>query len=220
MSKTTNAQAPGYPVGGSLSINGVPVSTSTYSDGIVKTNVNLTPSQKNAYNYAQEEFANNLDKINVFSPQTLQNLNSQVQAYKNNGIQNINEIYTPMLKNLKNDVASRFGSLNNSIFLDNLDEIEDKRKDSVSALSQDIMQYQNTLQNEELQNQYNYLNFLNNYQNQLFSNAMSMGSSSQNGLNYSGNYQNQVNSANNQTSALSSQLASVLLNRYNPLNFL
>jgi len=77
-----------------------------------------------------------------------------------------------MLSNLKNDIASRFGNFDNSIFMDNLSDIESNRADAMSALTQDILAKQNELYNDELNRRYNYLNFLGNVQNQSTANIM------------------------------------------------
>jgi hypothetical protein len=131
----------------------------------------MNPSEQAAFDFAQSSFAKNLPDIDVFSPEVIQGLNSQVEAFKLNGIKNINDIYTPMIRNLQNDIASRFGNLNNSVFMDKLYGLEGKRADAVSSLSQDVTARAQELINNEITNRYNYLNFLNNYQNQALNQA-------------------------------------------------
>ena len=116
-----------------ISVNGKPkIQTITDEDGNSTSNYIMSPWEKLAYEYAEKEFAENIDDLNVFSEETLKSLNEQVDAYTKGGIAKIDEIYSPMIKNLQNDVASRFGSLDNSIFLDKLDALEDKRAKSVA----------------------------------------------------------------------------------------
>lgn len=155
-----------------ISVNGKPkIQTITDEDGNSTSNYIMSPWEKLAYEYAEKEFAENIDDLNVFSEETLKSLNEQVDAYTKGGIAKIDEIYSPMIKNLQNDVASRFGSLDNSIFLDKLDALEDKRAKSVAALSEDIKAKESELIGEELDKRYDYLNFLNNYQGQFLQNT-------------------------------------------------
>ena len=155
-----------------ISVNGKPkIQTITDEDGNSTSNYIMSPWEKLAYEYAEKEFAENIDDLNVFSEETLKSLNEQVDAYTKGGIAKIDEIYSPMIKNLQNDVASRFGSLDNSIFLDKLDALEDKRAKSVAALSEDIKAKESELIGEELDKRYDYLNFLNDYQGQFLQNT-------------------------------------------------
>lgn len=155
-----------------ISVNGVPkIQSHTDENGNTTSNYIMSPWEELAYEYAQKEFAQNIDGVNVFSEETLKSLNEQIDAYTKSGVAKIDEIYAPMIKNLQNDVASRFGSLDNSIFLDKLEALEDKRANSVAALSEDIKAKESELIGDELDKRYNYLNFLNNYQGQFLENA-------------------------------------------------
>ena len=186
-------------------INGLPkLTTVTDKHGNQTTNYNMSEWEKLAFDYAEKEFAENLKNINVFSKDTIDSLNKQINAYKQSGIKKIDEIYSPMLKDLQNNIASRFGNLDNSIFLDKLSEIEDKRANSVSALSQDITAKESELITDELAKRYNYLNFLNGYQNQVLSTAL--GSSANSSKNSEYLYSN-----NNSSDNLTRHLNNVIL---------
>ena len=159
-------------VSSSVKINGqTKAKTTTYSNGSSSTNYYMSPYEQEAYSHAQSQFAQGLKNINVFSPETLKELNDGVEAYKNKGIKQINQIYDPMLNKLQDNIASRFGNLDNSIFLDRLKQIENGRADSISALAQDITSRGQQLKQNELAERYDYLSFLNNYQNQIYQNA-------------------------------------------------
>ncbi len=166
-------------------INVSPFGTSGY--------YNMDDSEEKAYNYAGEQFALNLPELNVFDADTQRKFDNQVQSYINQGVDDINDIYTPMLEDLQNDIASRFGNLDNSIFMDNLEKIENSRADAVSALSQDVQTYRQDLINNELANRYEYLNYLNNYRQQLLSNALEALGASQNLSNLSNSYYSNLN---------------------------
>ena len=188
-------------------INGSPkLTTVTDKHGNQTTNYNMSEWEKLAYDYAEKEFAENLKNINVFSQETIDGLNKQIDAYKQSGIKKIDEIYSPMLKNLQNDIASRFGNLDNSIFLDKLSEIEEKRGDSVSALSQDITAKENELVSDELMKRYNYLNFLNGYQNQVLTTALG----NSNASSKTGQYLNSSSSSDNLTEQLNNVILQTL----------
>ena len=77
-----------------------------------------------------------------------------------------------MENNLRNNVASRFGNLDNSVFLNNLNRITDKRAQAAADLSNTLMTAQNNLYNEELSNRINTLSFLSGLNTQLNNNIL------------------------------------------------
>lgn len=146
---------------GSVSVNGVNKANVTKDGNTVNSNYNMNDYEKAIYDYAQKNIAENLANLNVFNSDTNKNINSQVEAYKNQALQTLDSLYKPMIKNLTNDIASRFGNLDNSMFLNNLNSIENNRANAMSDLVQDIQTYKSDLYNNELANRYNYLNLLN-----------------------------------------------------------
>lgn len=175
---------------GTVTLNGNTVASTSKKGNTVNSTYNMPETEKNIYDYAQNSFLTSLPQINVFSNDTRKDINSQLEAYKNRGVQTINDIYNPIMDDLKNDVASRFGNLNNSIFMDNLNDIEKNRAAAISDLAQDIEAQRSSLYNNELTQRYNYLNFLNDIQNQINNNALNyMGLSQSNSA--SGNSYNQ-----------------------------
>lgn len=156
---------------------------------------NMDDDEKKAYEYAQKQFALNLPELNVFSADTQRQMNNQVDAYIDAGKDDINDIYAPMLQELQNDVASRFGNLDNSVFMDNLGKIEDKRSDAVSELANNAQIYRQDLVNNELSNRYNYLDYLNNYQQQVLGNILGMLGTGQNLSSLSNSHYNSLNNS-------------------------
>lgn len=155
---------------GTVRVNGQ-TKASTYKKGnTVYTDYNMSPYEKQAYDYAQKSFAENLPKLNVFSEDTQKQLQKQMNAYKNKGIETINNIYTPMLDNMKTDIASRFGNFDNSSFLNSLNDIESSRANAISDFAQDMTLKENDLINNELSRRYQYISFLNGINNQALSN--------------------------------------------------
>lgn len=166
MAKTSKA-------GSTVNLNGRPLVSSTVSKSGIENSYYMPENLKRAYDYAQGSLADNMPDINVFSPQVINQLNDQVKAFQAKGIKNINQIYEPMLNSVREDAARRFGNINNSAFMDNLNNLESKRAEAVSDLSQDVAAKQNELVNDELAKRYDYLNFLNSFQNQAYNNALS-----------------------------------------------
>ena len=155
---------------GTVRVNGQ-TKAATYKKGnTVYTDYNMSPYEKQAYDYAQKSFAENLPTLNVFSEDTQKQLQKQMNAYKNKGIETINNIYTPMLDNMKTDIASRFGNFDNSSFLNSLNDIESSRANAISDFAQDMTLKENDLINDELSRRYQYMSFLNGINNQALSN--------------------------------------------------
>ncbi len=181
---------------GAVTINGQTIATNTKKGNTVTSNYNMPEMEKNIYDYAQNALLTSLPQINVFSQDTKNDINSQVEAFKNKGMQSIYDTYNPLLENLKTDIASRFGNLNNSVFFDNLNSIEKNRANAMSDLAQDVETQRNELYNNELSDRYKYLNFMNtlqslinsniaNYINMAQSNSSSGNSHNQNNANLS-----------------------------------
>lgn len=155
---------------GTVRVNGQK-KASTYKKGkTVYTDYYMSPYEQQAYNYAQKAFAEYLPQINVFSEETQKQLDNQLKAYKNKGIDTINSVYTPMIENLKTDIASRFGNFDNSSFLNDLDNIESNRANAISNFAQDMTVKENDLINDELSRRYNYMSFLNGINTQALAN--------------------------------------------------
>lgn len=172
MSKKSKSKPKVYNPSSTISINGNVKSSATSTKNGANVTYNMDPYEQAAYNFAGKSFYDNLGNINVFSDDTIKSLNNQVNAYLNQGLNTLNNTYTPMIREMQNDVARRFGNTSNSVFMDNLNDIEANRALAMSDLAQDVMNRRDELINNELSNRYNYLNFLNNYQNQVYSNML------------------------------------------------
>lgn len=195
-----SSSAPAFS-GGTININGEN-KVNTYKKGNnVISDYNMSKTEKDIYDYAQKSFADSLKSVNVFDNDTKKKLQSEVDAYAQKGQNIINNTYTPMLENLKNDVASRFGNFDNSIFMDNLNSIESKRAESMNSLAQDILAKQSELVNKELAKRYTYLAFLQDIQNQIDTNAMNLITASRQNGN-SGNSYNQANTSYSSSSGI------------------
>ncbi len=156
----------------SFSINGNEVVKSKVKGGKVTTNFNLSDDEQNILNYANQNLLKGLQNINVFSDDVQKSIQNQVKAYTNQGIKNINSTYTPMFRNLRNDIASRFGNLDNSVFMDNLNSIEQNRTSAIENLTENILAKQAELYDQEMNYRYNYLNQLSSARQGINSNIL------------------------------------------------
>lgn len=181
---------------GTINVNGSTKSTTYKNKNNVITDYNMSDDEKRAYEYAQKSFADSLSKVNVFDEDTKKNLQSQLDAYTLNGQKIINNMYEPMLDVLKNDIASRFGNFDNSVFMDNLNSIEANRAESLNNLAQDVLAKRDELIGNELAQRYTYLGFLQDVQNMMNSNILNYASSSRSNSSSGNSYNAQAYSAN------------------------
>ncbi len=181
---------------GTINVNGSTKSTTYKNKNNVITDYNMSDDEKRAYEYAQKSFADSLSKVNVFDEDTKKNLQSQLDAYTLNGQKIINNMYEPMLDDLKNDIASRFGNFDNSVFMDNLNSIEANRAESLNNLAQDVLAKRDELIGNELAQRYTYLGFLQDVQNMMNSNILNYASSSRSNSSSGNSYNAQAYSAN------------------------
>ena len=173
MSKTSSSTTYSVPyANGSYSINGEKKATTKKKGGTVYGNYEMNEYEKALYDYAQQTLAEVVPQMNTFSPEVQNNIQQQLDAYQNQASNTIN-LYTPILNNLKNDIASRFGNLDNSMFLNSLNNIENSRSAAMAQLAEDLLTKQNDLVNNELSTRYNYINLLNALQSQSSANALS-----------------------------------------------
>ena len=164
-----NSKYPSYS-GGAVNVNGRQVASVAKKGDTVTSYYNMSDPEKSMYDYAQNSLVESLPQLNVFDSNVQRGINSQLDAYRNQGMQSINDMYAPLLRNLQNDMASRFGNFNNSMFMDKLNDIESNRAAAISNLAQNLLMQRDNLYNTEMARRYNYLNFMNNLQNQITNN--------------------------------------------------
>lgn len=155
-----------------LKINGNEIASANVKKGKITTNYNQSEDEKKLMDYTNKNILSGLENINVFSDEVQRSIQNQVNAYTQQGIRTINETYNPMFRELKTDIASRFGNLDNSVFLDNLNEIEKNRTNAIENLTQNILAKQNELYETEMNNRYNYLEQLSSVNQNLYSNML------------------------------------------------
>lgn len=156
----------------SLQVNGKELAGADISGKKISTNYNMSEDEQNLLDYTNKNLLSGLENINVFSDELQKGIQNQVNAYTQQGIKTINDTYTPMLRELKSDIAARFGNLDNSIFLDNLNLIEKNRADAIETLTENILAKQSELYETEMNNRYNYLNQLSSINQNIYSNIL------------------------------------------------
>ena len=168
------------PTASQINVNGQ-TKANTYRVGdTMVSNYNMSDYEKSLYDYAQKTLSEIVPNVNTFSQSTKNDIDNQIKAKEVQGIKHINDIYNPMIDSLKTDIASRFGNLDNSSFLDKLGAIESSRSQAVNSLAQDLVSQRDSLVNNELNNRYNFINLLNGIQNGTNSNVMNYLSSALN----------------------------------------
>lgn len=183
---------------GSITVNGQTVATTQRdkNNNIVSSNYNMSDTEKNIYDSVQNNLYSSLGNLFTITDEKQKQWNSQLDAIKSQGIEEINDIFTPMETNLKNDIASRFGNFDNSVFMDNLNEITDKKSKAVSDLSNNLLAIQDTLYNEELANRINTISFLNNLNSAMNNNILNFTNAAGSNANSGNNYNNSAYNAN------------------------
>lgn len=170
MSKVSSADYPKYS-SSAVSI-GDSSATTGVINGILTSNYDMSDAESAIYNYALNTLAAILPQLNTFNTDTQRSIKSQVDTYENEGISDINDLYTSSLTNLENDATSRFGNLDNSIFTDSLSNLESERAKAVSSFAQDVLAKQSELESDELTKRYAIAEFLSGLSDDVYSNAL------------------------------------------------
>ncbi|MFA7658620.1 MAG: hypothetical protein WCY19_04240 [Candidatus Gastranaerophilaceae bacterium] len=215
MSKVSSTDYPSYS-SSSVSIGDSSAKTGV-TNGVLSSSYDMSGNEGAIYDYALSTLASILPKLNTFDTDTLSSIQSEVNAYKNQGLDTINETYNPMITNLENDIASRFGNLDNSIFKDDLSDIESERADAVSSFAQNVLAKQSELKSDELTKRYALVELLNGLANDTYSNALNtistaLGSSASANSYNSGLYKalSDIAGTNSSASTTSSLLSNLL----------
>jgi hypothetical protein len=186
---------------GNVVVNGNTVASTTKDSSGVTGSYNMSDTEKSIYDSVQSNLSSSLANLFDISDETQQSWNNELEAYKKAGIQEIEDIYTPMETSLKNDIASRFGNFDNSIFMDNLSTITDNKAKAVADLSDNIVLKQEELYNTELTNRMNYVTLLSNLNSIMNNNILNYLSASQSNSNSGNNYNYQAYNSTNQGSS-------------------
>ena len=146
---------------GSVEINGQNIaSAKKNNNNTVSSSYTMGNTEKSIYDGIQSNLATSLQDLFTISDEKQNQWKAQLNSYKKSGIEEIEDIYTPMETALKNDIASRFGNFDNSIFMDNLNNITENKAEAIADLSESLLQKQDELYTTEIANRMNYISLL------------------------------------------------------------
>lgn len=188
---------------GNVNLNGKEIATAKKNnDNTVSSSYTMNNNEKSIYDGIQSNLSTSLQDLFTISDEKQNQWKEQMNSYKESGIKNIEDIYTPMQNELKNDVASRFGNLDNSIFMDKLNNIAENKAQAVADLSESLLQKQDDLYTTEMQNRMNYISLLSGLNTTMNNNMLNYmqlaNTNSASGNSYNANaYQKNDNSNNN-----------------------
>ncbi len=159
---------------GSVDINGQNIATAQKNKkNTINSSYTMSDTEKAIYDGIQENLATSLQDLFTISDETQQKWDKQIDSLKQSGINEINSIYDPMQTALKNDIASRFGNLDNSVFMDNLNSITNNKAQAVADLSESLLQTENDMYTNELTNRLNYISLLSGLNTTMNNNMLS-----------------------------------------------
>jgi hypothetical protein len=215
MSKGKTQKAPAQPAFQNSAVyNGNQLVSQTYQDptyGIV-TKYNASPAQQQSQDLAQQQINSILPTLGQTDTATQKQIQDAENAYTQNATQQFNNIYDPSLRNLREDVASRFGTTKATPYYDQLNNLATTVQQPAllsiaNTATQMGQQMQNTAQSQKLQ-QLQALGYVLNGDQQNFLNGLSSSQNNSNSGNQFNlaNYQNALNQYQfNQNQGLQSQ---------------
>ncbi len=194
---------------GSITVNGKNVATSTKKGNTISGTYNMNDTEKSIYNGVQKNLASSLSDLFTISDAKQKQFDSELEAYKKSGLKEIENIYTPMETALKNDIASRFGNFDNSIFMDNLSNITENKAQAVADFSDSLLQKQSELYSSEIANRLSYISLLSNLNTAMNNNILSYTSAARANSESGNNYNSTAYQAQNTGSSFIGDLANL-----------
>lgn len=187
------SKKPSYSTG-IVTVNGRTVATSKKTKEGIESSYNMTDAEKAIYDGIQSNLSSSLAGLYEISDEKQKQWKKEMDTYKKTGIEEINNIYTPMINDLRDNIATRFGNLDNSVFMDNLNTITNKQAKAVSEFSDDLIMKERELYTEEISNRLNYISLLSGLNEAMDSSMMNYMQMS-NANSSSGNSYNQANAS-------------------------
>ncbi len=181
---------------GNVELNGNTLASVVKKDGnTISSSYNMGNTEKDIYDKVQSGLSNSLSGLFEISDEKMNEWNKQIDAYRQTGLDEINQTYTPMETNLKNDIASRFGNFDNSVFMENLNAITDKKAKAYADLSNSLLMREDELYTQELTNRIGYISLLTGLNESINSNIINYMNVAQNNANSGNTYNNQAYNA-------------------------
>lgn len=124
----------------------------TYLDPNTGTIVNqylADPAEQAAKQQAQLKINEIVSTLGKTAPEMADQFNQSAKAFSDSAQEQFQEAYEPALRSLREDIASRFGTLNTSQFINGLDSLEKNRADALSDISMKAQIMKSDLVNDE-----------------------------------------------------------------------
>lgn len=132
---------------------------------------NASDYKSEIYDYALSALSSLLPNINTVDSESQSDISSVLDSYTQSGVEDINKYYNSELYDMETDSASRFGNLDNSIYLDNLSGLSSERSDAVNSFEQDVQTMQSDLTSDVIDQNYTYADLLCDIINDYYSNS-------------------------------------------------
>lgn len=132
--------------------------------------------ESEVYNHAISALANLLPSINTVDSTTQNSIDSEINAYKQSGVDELNDEYNSDLSDLQDDSATRFGNLDNSMFMSGLSNLQNERAKSTSDLENTVESKEYDLLSNALSQNYSYADLLTDIINDYYDNTDSLAS--------------------------------------------
>jgi len=172
-------QAPGFQSGTANFGDGSSSTTSLGSNGVT-SQYSASPWEQSSRQWDQNQISQNQPGINTFDPATQQEFQDIAGAQRDNAMQQFQNEYQPQYQSMLNNINNRFGGLNNSALNDTMNTLSKNENASLAGIANDYEGNLQNIQNNALQQRYNYLNYLNGGLNNLNQDAYkAMGISNQ-----------------------------------------
>ena len=199
----TSSNTPDYPdykfVPATITANGETLAKQYRDkDGSIVTDISMSKENLDRKNKLQNLLKQYEDAINVFSPEMNTRIESIANSRKQAALNDFNSMYEPVLRNSREDYFARLGTLDSTAYVDRYNQLEKTRQQAYADIANDYQANLQELKNNELNQRYNYLNYLQNAYGSLsngnynYLNPVSSISSS-----YTNNYNNYLNNLYN-----------------------
>lgn len=154
------------------------------------TQIDEPQESNDAKNQLKQQISKGLANINTFSPDMLKEFEKSAEAKKQKAIEEYEAEYEPKYRANMEDFFARLGTLDSTAYLDSVNSLESGRRKAYSDIARDYVADIDTMKQNELNNRYAYLSYLQNaldnttssYDN-YFSSLLSSGSNYNNSKN-------------------------------------
>ena len=121
----------------SVVMNGDTVVSKTYQDpsGSIVTQYLPDPAEQAAKQQAQFKLNDVMSTLGKTAPEMSAQFDQTKQAFINSASKSFQEQYDPALQSLREDIASRFGTLNSSQFISGLNGLEKNRASALADIA-------------------------------------------------------------------------------------